>query len=115
MPIGFKNGTDGNLQIAIDAIGSAGSSHSFLSVTKQGISASISISTTLPLIENQNLTSSACAVVETEGNPACHVILRGANSGHNFSTEHVQKAAEGLRKAKVSDKVMIDWYASTSD
>lgn len=49
-------------------------------------------------------------VVETEGNPACHVILRGANSGPNFSAEHVKKASEGLRKAKVSDKVMIDWY-----
>ncbi|GAA5903745.1 hypothetical protein JCM8208_006565 [Rhodotorula glutinis] len=86
MPIGFKNGTDGSLQIAIDAIGAAASSHSFLSVTKQGIS----------------------AIVETDGNPACHVILRGSNSGPNFSAEHVQKAAEGLRKAGVSDKVMID-------
>lgn len=42
MPVGFKNGTDGSLQIAIDAIGSASASHSFLSVTKQGISASTS-------------------------------------------------------------------------
>ncbi|BGP15924.1 hypothetical protein JCM10213_003646 [Rhodosporidiobolus nylandii] len=86
MPIGFKNGTDGSLQIAVDAIGAAASSHSFLSVTKQGIS----------------------AIVETEGNPACHVILRGSNSGPNYSAEHVKKAAEALRKAKVSDKVMID-------
>ncbi|GAA6020973.1 hypothetical protein JCM11491_001571 [Sporobolomyces phaffii] len=93
MPIGFKNGTDGNLQIAIDAIGSAATSHSFLSVTKQGIS----------------------AIVETEGNPACHVILRGANSGPNYSTEHVKKATEGLRKAKVSDKVMIDCSHGNSE
>ncbi|GAA5910838.1 3-deoxy-7-phosphoheptulonate synthase [Sporobolomyces salmoneus] len=93
MPIGFKNGTDGNLQIAIDAIGSAATSHSFLSVTKQGIS----------------------AIVETEGNPACHVILRGANSGPNYSAEHVKKAAEGLRKAKVSDKLMIDCSHGNSE
>ncbi|KWU46211.1 putative 3-deoxy-D-arabino-heptulosonate-7-phosphate synthase [Rhodotorula sp. JG-1b] len=86
MPIGFKNGTDGSLQIAIDAIGSASSSHAFLSVTKQGIS----------------------AIVETEGNPACHVILRGANSGPNYEAEHVKKAAEGLKKAGVSTRVMID-------
>lgn len=50
------------------------------------------------------------AVVETEGNPACHVILRGANSGPNYEAEHVKKAAEGLKKAGVSTRVMIDWY-----
>ncbi|BGP24319.1 hypothetical protein JCM10295v2_003229 [Rhodotorula toruloides] len=86
MPIGFKNGTDGSLQIAIDAIGAAAASHSFLSVTKQGIS----------------------AIVETEGNPACHVILRGSNGGPNYEKEHVKKAADGLRKAGLGDKVMID-------
>ncbi|GAA5970769.1 hypothetical protein JCM11641_004447 [Rhodosporidiobolus odoratus] len=86
MPIGFKNGTDGSLQIAVDAIGAAAASHSFLSVTKQGIS----------------------AIVETEGNPACHVILRGSNSGPNYSAEHVKKASEALKKAKLAEKVMID-------
>lgn len=54
------------------------------------------------------------AVVETDGNPACHVILRGSNSGPNYTAEHVKKAAEGLRKAGVSDKVMIDWCAPFS-
>lgn len=54
------------------------------------------------------------AVVETEGNPACHVILRGANSGPNYEVEHVKKAAEGLKKAGVSTRVMIDWYAAVS-
>ncbi|GAA5997753.1 3-deoxy-7-phosphoheptulonate synthase [Rhodotorula paludigena] len=93
MPIGFKNGTDGSLQIAIDAIGAAASSHSFLSVTKQGIS----------------------AIVETDGNSACHVILRGSNSGPNYSPEHVKKAAEGLRKAKLADKVMIDCSHGNSE
>jgi len=112
MPIGFKNGTDGNLQIAIDAIGSAATSHSFLSVTKQGISASEFCFTTLSkeiLCSFASVASSTLTVVETEGNPACHVILRGANSGPNYSAEHVKKASEGLRKAKVSDKLMIDW------
>ncbi|GAA6027568.1 hypothetical protein JCM8097_007927 [Rhodosporidiobolus ruineniae] len=93
MPIGFKNGTDGSLQIAIDAIGSASASHSFLSVTKQGIS----------------------AIVETDGNSACHVILRGSNSGPNYSTEHVKKAAEGLAKAKLCDRVMIDFSHGNSN
>ncbi|GAA5849500.1 hypothetical protein JCM8547_000475 [Rhodosporidiobolus lusitaniae] len=92
MPIGFKNGTDGSLQIAIDAIGAAASSHSFLSVTKQGIS----------------------AIVETQGNDACHVILRGSNSGPNFSVEHVKKAAEGLSKNKLIPKVMIDFSHGNS-
>ncbi|GAA5968723.1 hypothetical protein JCM21900_000451 [Sporobolomyces salmonicolor] len=93
MPIGFKNGTDGSLQIAIDAIGAAASSHSFLSVTKQGIS----------------------AIVETDGNPACHVILRGSNSGPNYSAQHVKNAAEGLRKAKLGDKLMIDCSHGNSE
>ncbi|GAA6007785.1 hypothetical protein JCM10207_004873 [Rhodosporidiobolus poonsookiae] len=92
MPIGFKNGTDGSMQIAIDAIGSAAASHSFLSVTKQGIS----------------------AIVETDGNSACHVILRGSNSGPNYSIEHVKKAAEGLRKAGLTDRVMIDFSHGNS-
>ncbi|GAA5825526.1 hypothetical protein JCM11251_000273 [Rhodosporidiobolus azoricus] len=86
MPIGFKNGTDGSMQIAVDAIGAAASSHSFLSVTKQGIS----------------------AIVETQGNPACHVILRGSNRGPNYETEHVKSAAESLRKANLVDRVMVD-------
>lgn len=58
--------------------------------------------------------SSSRAVVETEGNPACHVILRGANSGPNYEVEHVKKAAEGLKKAGVSTRVMIDWYVRPS-
>lgn len=49
-------------------------------------------------------------VVETDGNPTCHVILRGANSGPNFSAEHISKCAASLTKAKLLPKVMIDWY-----
>ncbi|KAK4056020.1 hypothetical protein OIO90_003015 [Microbotryomycetes sp. JL221] len=86
VPIGFKNGTDGSLQIAIDAIGAAAASHCFLSVTKQGIS----------------------AIVETQGNPSCHVILRGANNGPNYSVEHVKQTANALKKANLSPRIMID-------
>ncbi|KAI5480471.1 3-deoxy-7-phosphoheptulonate synthase [Pseudohyphozyma bogoriensis] len=93
VPIGFKNGTDGSLQIAIDAIGSASASHSFLSVTKQGIS----------------------AIVETDGNPSCHVILRGSNTGPNFEKEFVAKTAADLTKAKLNPKVMVDCSHGNSE
>ena len=84
-PVGFKNGTDGNLKIAIDAIGAASHSHHFLSVTKNGHS----------------------AIVHTEGNPDCHVILRGGKEP-NYSTEYVQAAVEQLTKAQVATRLMID-------
>lgn len=84
-PVGFKNGTDGNLKIAIDAIGAASHPHHFLSVTKAGHS----------------------AIVHTSGNPDCHVILRGGKEP-NYSTEHVKSAAEQLIKAGLSPKLMVD-------
>ncbi|CKL17745.1 3-deoxy-7-phosphoheptulonate synthase AroG [Neisseria meningitidis] len=84
-PVGFKNGTDGNLKIAIDAIGGASHSHHFLSVTKAGHS----------------------AIVHTGGNPDCHVILRGGKEP-NYDAGHVSEAAEQLRAAGVTDKLMID-------
>ena len=77
MPVGFKNGTDGTVQIAIDAIGAARHPHHFLSVTKQGIS----------------------AIVATAGNDSCHVILRGGNSGPNYAEADVEAAAAQLEKA----------------
>ena len=93
MPVGFKNGTDGAVGISIDAIKSASSEHSFLSVTKQGIS----------------------AIVETTGNDKCHVILRGANSGPNYSAENVRKTAESLRKANLPARVMVDCSHGNSE
>lgn len=84
-PVGFKNGTDGNLKIAIDAIGAASHPHHFLSVTKAGHS----------------------AIVHTRGNPDCHVILRGGKEP-NYSAEHVQAASEQLVKAGVTPKLMVD-------
>ncbi|MDB4982747.1 MAG: phospho-2-dehydro-3-deoxyheptonate aldolase [Myxococcales bacterium] len=85
-PIGFKNGTDGNIQIAIDAISAAGHPHQFLSVTKQGLS----------------------AIVATRGNPDCHVILRGSNAGPNFGAADVAKAVASLEKAKLPPRLMVD-------
>ncbi|WVF67287.1 3-deoxy-7-phosphoheptulonate synthase [Kwoniella sp. CBS 6097] len=86
MSVGFKNGTDGSIGIAVDAIKAAGSGHTFLSVTKQGLS----------------------AIVETEGNTSTHVILRGSTKGPNYTAEHVADAGEKLKKAGLPAKIMID-------
>jgi len=86
VPVGFKNGTDGNIQIAIDAIQAAGHPHHFLSVTKQGLS----------------------AIVATRGNPDCHLILRGGNSEPNYDAGAVARAIAVLEKAKLPGRLMID-------
>ncbi len=86
MPVGFKNGTDGSVQIAVDAIGSASASHHFLSVTKQGSS----------------------AIIETAGNPDCHVILRGSSQGPNYAKQHVDQVQQLLSHKGLSDRLMID-------
>lgn len=90
-PVGFKNGTDGNLKIAIDAIGAASHPHHFLSVTKSGHS----------------------AIVHTTGNPDCHVILRGGKEP-NYSAEHIQAATEQLTQAGVTPKLMVDFSHANS-
>ncbi|CAD6892812.1 unnamed protein product [Tilletia laevis] len=84
--IGFKNGTDGSIGIAVDAIRSASSPHAFMGVTKQGIS----------------------AIVQTEGNDTCHVILRGANKGPNYHPQDVSEVIKKLTAAKLAPKIMID-------
>lgn len=84
-PVGFKNGTDGNLKIAIDAIGASSHPHHFLSVTKAGHS----------------------AIVRTSGNPDCHIILRGGKEP-NYSHEHVEAAVDELNKHQVTPYLMID-------
>jgi len=85
-PIGFKNGTDGSVGIAIDAIRAPASPHVFFGVTKQGLS----------------------AIVETTGNQSCNVILRGGASGTNYDTESVQKCADAMEKAGLKPSIMID-------
>jgi 3-deoxy-7-phosphoheptulonate synthase len=86
MPIGFKNGTDGGVQIAIDAVRAAAHPHRFLGVTEQGLA----------------------AIVSTAGNADCHVILRGGDSGPNYDAVSVQKAASAMRTAGVAPRLMID-------
>ncbi|EKO3979367.1 3-deoxy-7-phosphoheptulonate synthase AroG [Vibrio fluvialis] len=90
-PVGFKNGTDGNIKIAADAISSASASHHFLSVTKYGHS----------------------AIVETAGNPDCHIILRGGKEP-NYSAEHVGEIKQKLEASGLSQKVMIDFSHANS-
>lgn len=84
-PVGFKNGTGGNVQIAVDAIGAAQNSHHFLSVTKGGQS----------------------AIFETAGNPYCHLILRGGPQP-NYDMFSVDDACAMLAKAKLPESIMID-------
>ena len=86
MPIGFKNGPTGCVQVAVDGIVSAAHPHCFLSVTKQGVS----------------------AIVSTSGNDSCHVILRGSADGPNYSAEHVAKAWEIQQRSGINNRLMID-------
>ncbi|KAG6918320.1 hypothetical protein DXG01_015178 [Tephrocybe rancida] len=86
MPTGFKNSTDGSVGIAIDACRAARSGHVFLSVGKEGLS----------------------SIVETEGNPDVHVILRGGASGPNYAAEFVRDAGVKLTKQGLAQKIMID-------
>lgn len=86
VPVGFKNGTGGSVRIAVDAIRAARHPHHFLSVTKLGTS----------------------AVVETAGNEACHLILRGSTRGTNYDAQSVQEASQELAAADAPKRVMID-------
>lgn len=90
-PVGFKNGTDGTIKVAIDAINAAGAPHCFLSVTKWGHS----------------------AIVNTSGNGDCHIILRGGKEP-NYSAKHVAEVKEGLNKAGLPAQVMIDFSHANS-
>ncbi|KAF9333333.1 hypothetical protein BG006_003748 [Podila minutissima] len=86
VPVGFKNGTDGSVSVALDAIKSASSGHHFLSVTKQGLS----------------------AIVSTEGNDSCHVILRGGSKGPNYAEEDIKAVSDKLTAAKLPARIMVD-------
>ncbi len=90
-PIGFKNGTDGNLRIAVDAIKAAASPHHFLSVTKAGQS----------------------AIVSTFGNEDCHLILRGGKQP-NYDASSVNIAGKELANAGLAARVMIDFSHANS-
>jgi 3-deoxy-7-phosphoheptulonate synthase len=86
MPVGFKNGTDGSLGVAINAMIAASRPHSFLGIDGEG----------------------RVGVVRTAGNPHTHLVLRGGSRGPNYDAEAVTRAVEGLTKAGVSPQVLID-------
>jgi 3-deoxy-7-phosphoheptulonate synthase len=86
MPVGFKNGTSGDIQIALDAMKAAAYPHQFMSVTEQGVA----------------------AIVVTRGNRDTHLILRGGESGPNYDPEHVRRALAGLTKSGAEPRLMID-------
>jgi 3-deoxy-7-phosphoheptulonate synthase len=85
-PVGFKNGTSGNVQIAIEAIVSAAKPHTFLGHSKTGQS----------------------SILFTTGNPDCHIILRGGRETTNYDSASVSETAEQMEKAGVSPRIMID-------
>jgi 3-deoxy-7-phosphoheptulonate synthase len=90
-PVGFKNGTDGNIKIAVDAIRAAQAPHHFLSVTKGGHS----------------------AIVSTTGNEDCHIILRGGKQP-NYDAANVDAASKGLAESGIPARLMIDFSHGNS-
>jgi len=86
LPIGFKNGTDGNIKIATDAIISASHSHRFPGIAQDG----------------------RAAIITSHGNAHCHIILRGSSSGTNYDTASIAAASEQLAKARLIPRVLVD-------
>jgi 3-deoxy-7-phosphoheptulonate synthase len=93
MPVGFKNGTGGTVQIAIDAVRAAAHPHQFIGVTEQGLA----------------------AFVSTRGNPYGHVILRGGARGPNYDRESVRSALDTLRDAGLPERLIVDASHGNSD
>ncbi|HEX3277856.1 MAG TPA: 3-deoxy-7-phosphoheptulonate synthase [Thermoleophilaceae bacterium] len=86
MPVGFKNRTDGNVQVAVDAVLSAAAPHAFVGVAVEG----------------------QPAILHTRGNPDCHIILRGGRDRPNYGSEEVAEALAKLRAAGLPERVVID-------
>jgi 3-deoxy-7-phosphoheptulonate synthase len=86
MPLGFKNGTDGSINTAINAIKAAAQAHTFLGI---------------------NLDGAASAIV-TRGNPDCHVVLRGGATGPNYSPTHIAQTEQLLAKANLPKSILVD-------
>jgi 3-deoxy-7-phosphoheptulonate synthase len=91
-PVGFKNGTSGDVQIAIDAILSAAYSHTFLGHTHHGQS----------------------AIFVTTGNPDCHIILRGGRNSVNYTADCVAETAAQMQRAGIAPRIMIDFSHANS-
>ncbi len=92
MPVGFKNGTDGSIQTALDAMRSARVPHSFLGIDQDGYT----------------------SIVKTTGNPDNHIVLRGGRDGSNYEPHQTAFAAELLRKANLPPAIMVDCSHSNS-
>jgi 3-deoxy-7-phosphoheptulonate synthase len=86
MPVGFKNGTDGSVAIAIHAILSASQPHHFLGINQDGLA----------------------SIVKTTGNPDCHLVMRGGKDGPNYDQPTLETAAASLSKQKMTPQVMVD-------
>jgi len=93
MPVGFKNGTGGSIQIAIDGVRAALHPHRFLGVTSQGIA----------------------AIISTRGNESCHVILRGSNQGPNYDRTTVDETAQALRDSGLPARILVDCSHGNSE
>jgi 3-deoxy-7-phosphoheptulonate synthase len=91
-PVGFKNATSGDVQVAVDAILSAAHSHTFLGHTKHGQS----------------------AIFVTTGNPDCHIILRGGRKTVNYTAESVAETAAKMEQAGIAPRIMIDFSHANS-
>ncbi len=92
-PVGFKNGTDGGLEVAINALGSVAHPHRFLGINSDG----------------------AVSVVETKGNAYAHLVLRGGSNGPNFDSVHVALAEQELEAAGLAKNIMIDTSHANSN
>jgi 3-deoxy-7-phosphoheptulonate synthase len=92
-PVGFKNGTDGTLDVAVDAMGAVKHPHYFLSVTKPGV----------------------VAIVGTDGNEDCFVILRGGKTGTNYDAKSIAAAKDKLSKAGINGRIMVDCSHGNSE
>lgn len=93
MPVGFKNGTDGNLQIAVDAIQAARHAHAFLGIDSDG----------------------QTCIVNTTGNPFGHIILRGGRSGPNYGPEYIREATEALLQQDLEPNIIVDCSHANSE
>lgn len=93
MPLGFKNGTSGDIDVALNAIQAASQSQTFLGISQQGLASAIT----------------------TNGNPNCHLILRGGQDGPNYDIHHVKATAEALHKRGLLPAVMVDCSHANSE
>lgn len=86
MPVGFKNSTTGDIQVAIDAVNAAARPHHFLGINKDGVA----------------------AIISTAGNQNCHIILRGSNKGPNYDEQTIKHTIALLQKQQLMSRLMID-------